>query len=107
RAIDAGNDSPRLAYNLGTALLAAGRTDDAVAALERAAQASADAELRYRALYNLGLIHLNKGRASKGEAAQKDFQAAVDAYKRALRLRPDETDAKWNYELANRNKDGG
>ena len=37
RAIRTSGDSPRLEYNLGTALMAAGKTDEAIAALERAA----------------------------------------------------------------------
>ncbi|HEX6536525.1 MAG TPA: VWA domain-containing protein [Gemmatimonadaceae bacterium] len=104
RAIRDGNDSPRLEYNLGTALLAAGQPDDAIAALERAAQMAKDADLRYRALFNLGLVYLQQGRVAKGSDAEQALASAVDAYKRALRLRPGEHDAKWNYELANRQR---
>ena len=54
------------------------------------------------ALFNLGYIFLQRGRSLEGDAATQAFAAAVDAYKRALRARPDELDAKWNYELARR-----
>ena len=104
RAIRSGHDSPRLEYNLGTALLAAGSAEDAIAALERAVQGAGDSELRYRALFNLGLIYLDQGRQAKGSQAGQAYQSAVEAYKRALRLRPDALDAKWNYELANRRR---
>ena len=104
RAIRTSGDSPRLEYNLGTALMAAGKTDEAIAALERAASTARDLDLRYRAIFNLGLIYLRQGRAAKGEDAAQAYAAAVDAYKRALRLRPDERDAKWNYELANQKR---
>ncbi|MFN2397268.1 MAG: VWA domain-containing protein [Gemmatimonadaceae bacterium] len=103
RAVSSGSESPRLLYNLGTALLAAGRGDDAVAPLQRAAE-SRDLALRYRALFNLGLIYLRRGLGARDEAAEQAFSAALEAYKRALRLRPAEHDAKWNYELANRKR---
>ncbi len=104
RAIREGHDSPRLEYNLGTALLAAGDREGAIAALERAAAMARDMDLRYRALFNLGLGYLQQGLAAKGPDAAQALDAAVDAYKRALRMRPDELDAKWNYELANRKR---
>ena len=78
REIQEHADSPRLEYNLGTALLQAGQLDDAVAALERAATTAATPDLRYSALYNLGLAY--------------------------LQLRPQEVAAKWNYELATTQK---
>jgi Ca-activated chloride channel family protein len=104
RAVERGEATPQMLYNLGTALMAAGRTDDAVAALEKVT-AAPDLELRYRALFNLGLVHLQHGIALKdSDGAEQAFGAAVEAYKRALRLKPAELDAKWNYELANRQK---
>jgi Ca-activated chloride channel family protein len=104
-AIDDGNNSPRLLYNYATALLAAGRADDAVSPLERAASLTKDLDLRFRALFNLGLVHLNKARAlTEQQAATEAYAAALEAYKRALRLRPGDFDAKWNYELANRKR---
>lgn len=98
--IQDGRSSPRLEFNLGTALLAAGQTEEAASALERAANESKDLDLRYRALYNLGLAFLKQARAAKGEEVGPVYAAAAQSYRRALRLRPDERDAKWNYELA-------
>ena len=99
-AIQDGKPTPRLEFNLGTALLAAGQMDEAASALERAANESKDLDLRYRALYNLGLAFLNQARAGKGDEAGQAYAAAAESYRRALRIRPDERDAKWNYELA-------
>ncbi len=116
RAMQDGKPTPRLEYDLGTALLAAGQSgqvglsDEAASALERAAAESKDLGIRYSALYNLGLVYLLAGRASKGpEEASQAFAASTAAYRRALRLRPDDADAKWNYELANndRKSNGG
>jgi Ca-activated chloride channel homolog len=106
REIMRGDRSPRLQYNYGTALILAGRADEAIETLERAAL-STELEIRYRALFNLGFIFLQRGRSLQGDAATQAFAAAVDAYKRALRVRPDEMDAKWNYELARRKQTAG
>jgi Ca-activated chloride channel family protein len=104
REISRGDTTAATYYNMGTALLAAGKSDEALAALERAAQ-SRTLDVRYRALFNLGYIHLQRARAAKDEEqAQQGFAAAAELYKRALRLRPAEVDAKWNYELANRKR---
>ncbi len=107
QALREGGPSPRLEYNLGTALLAAGQREDATAALEHAAQTAQDLDLRYRALFNLGLSYLRRAQQSKGGDATQAYASALDTYKKALRLRPEELDAKWNYELANRNRKGG
>ncbi len=94
-----GDASPRVLYNYGTALMKAGRPEDAIEPLERAAN-SDDADIRHRALFNLGLIYLERGRAAEGEAAEQAFNAAVESYQRALRVRSEDADTKWNYELA-------
>jgi Ca-activated chloride channel family protein len=106
RAIAQGDHTPRTLYNYGTALLAADSIDGAVAALTTVAQAP-DAELRYRALFNLGLARLRRGLAEHtgpADTAQPDFDAALDAYKRTLLLHPSDRDAAWNYELALRHR---
>ena len=104
REIQEHADSPRLEYNLGTALMQAGQLEDAVAALERAATAATSEELRYNALYNLGLCYLRQARDAKSSEATSAYASSADAYKRALQLRPNEVAAKWNYELASQEK---
>ena len=68
--------------------------EDSLPLLEEAARGlagqGAGAELTADALYNLG-----NGRLASGDAA-----GAVEAYKQALRTRPDHADAKHNLELA-------
>jgi|CXWL01.1.fsa_nt_gi Ca-activated chloride channel family protein len=90
---DAPEDSLRQ-FNAGTAELAAGQAKDSLPLLEEAARGlagqGAGAELTADALYNLG-----NGRLASGDAA-----GAVEAYKQALRTRPDHADAKHNLELA-------
>jgi Ca-activated chloride channel family protein len=104
REIQEHADSPRLEYNLGTSLMQAGQLDDAIAALERAATTANSDDLRYSALYNLGLAYLRQARDAKADQATSAYASSAEAYKRALQLKPGEVAAKWNYELASQEK---
>jgi len=64
--------------------------------------------VKYRASFNAGFVHLVEGLALKGDSAEVPLDSALAVYKRTLTLRPDDLDAKWNYELALRkHKSGG
>jgi Ca-activated chloride channel homolog len=104
--INRGDRTQATLYNYGTSLLAADSLQQAAEALERAAE-SRDAELRYRALFNLGLAHLKHGLALPDQQADEPLDAALAAYKKVLLLRSGDMDAKWNYELALREKEQG
>ena len=107
QAVQKGDRSPGALYNYGTALLASDSTASAAEILERAAD-KADAEIQYRARFNGGLAHLVRGRAAQGDSASAEFKAALATYKRVLLQRPNDLDAKWNYELAlEQQKKGG
>jgi Ca-activated chloride channel family protein len=106
RAIANGDKSEETLYNLGTAMLAADSLDAAIEVLERASRSKTE-EILYRAQFNLGLAHLRRGLAAQGADADKELAAALAAYKRVLLMRPPDADAKWNYELALREKKGG
>lgn len=89
-------------YNAGTAALESGRLDVAKGALAEAAK-SLDPELRYRALYNLGLVDLLAAEADSSR--QEEYLAdAVDRLRQALLLQPASARAKWNLELAERRR---
>lgn len=92
-------------YNAGTAALAAGDWESAQQGLSRAA-ASLDPEVRFRALYNLGLLDF---RLAKVDSANRDAHLgdAEKAYRQALLLKPYHPAAKWNLELATRRRGGG
>jgi Ca-activated chloride channel family protein len=110
RVVEHGDRSPVALYNLATALLAADSLAPAAELLERVAAVSMkpdDAELRYRALFNLGLAHLKRGLAAEGEAANEPLDAALASYKKVLLMRSRDGDAKWNYELALRKRKSG
>ncbi len=106
RAITAGDRSPRTLYNYGTALLASDSSDAAIAALTRVTDAR-DPDVRYRSWFNLGLAHLRRGLTAPADSGASELDAALDAYKRILLDRPRDADARWNYELALRERKGG
>ena len=92
-------------FNVGTAALEAGDARLARPALARAA-ASLDPDVRFRALYNLGLLALRQAGA---DSANRDAHLA-DArrvYREALLLKPRHLPSKWNLELAIRRQGGG
>lgn len=105
-AIDGGDKRPETLYNYGTALLAGDSLGSAAEVLDRLSDAP-DPELRYRALFNLGLAHLEQGLALPKESASEPLDAALAAYKKVLLMRSNDLDAKWNYELALRKKQQG
>jgi Ca-activated chloride channel family protein len=94
----AGDGGDTAWYNAGTALLALRRYPEARDALGRAAS-SLDPELRYRALYNLGLVALRRADADRTNRDALRGEARA-RYREALLLRPHDEDAKWNLELA-------
>jgi Ca-activated chloride channel family protein len=93
---EAGSGSARdtAFYNAGTAALEAGRYDVARGALEQAGK-SLDPDLRYRALYNLGVVSLLEAQADTTKRQELLAQAA-DRLREALRLQPASARAKWN-----------
>jgi Ca-activated chloride channel family protein len=111
RALEKSKGAPRDMYNLGTALLAADSLAAAAELLQRVATArltdDPQGELRFRALFNLGLAGLRRGLSAQGDQAEAALNVALAAYKRALILRPTDRDAKWNYELALKKKQSG
>lgn len=89
-------------YNAGTAALEARRFDVARGALTEAAK-SLDPDLRYRALYNLGVVGLLAAEADTARRSELLSQAA-DRLREALLLQPSSARAKWNLELADRRR---
>jgi Ca-activated chloride channel family protein len=84
-------------FNAGTAALAYGDTSTARTALENAAQ-SIEPEVRFRALYNLGLLELLMARRDTSNLVQH-LEESRRRYREALLIRPHDMEAKWNYEL--------
>jgi Ca-activated chloride channel family protein len=89
-------------YNAGTAALEARRFEIARGALTEAAK-SLDPDLRYRALYNLGVAGLL---AAAADTTKRDefLDQAAGRLREALLLQPSSARAKWNLELAERRR---
>jgi Ca-activated chloride channel homolog len=105
RVVQSGDASPQVYYNLGTALLALGRYDEADTHFQRALE-GVDPELRERAFYNLGNRFLQDARARSDLRQQGTLlDAAIEAYKRTLRIDPADVAAKWNLEMALRERE--
>src|SRR4051812_23035518 len=105
-AMDKGDTTSATMYNFGTALLSADSLQQAAEVLSKLGDAK-DEDVRYRALFNLGLANLEQGLRAKGEDKGPKLDAALATYKKAILMRPDDVDAKWNYELALHEKKGG
>jgi len=84
-------DSPIIRFNLGDALYKGGEFDQATRSYEDALSAD-DARLRGQAYYNLGNTLFR----------QNQLPESLEAYKNALRLNPDDQDAKHNLEWIQR-----
>jgi len=84
-------DLLQLDYNVGNALHRLGDYSRAVEETQRATAAT-DSDLAFRAYYSLGNHYFRLGQ----------LQAAFDAYKQALILKPDGLDSKYNLEVVAR-----
>ncbi len=82
-------DRPEPYYNAANAYNRQGEVAGAQAQTDQALKTAED-ELAAQAWYNLGNAYFDA----------QQWQAAVEAYKEALRITPDDQDAKYNLELA-------
>jgi Ca-activated chloride channel family protein len=80
------------AVNLGAASLKAGNAVEASSAFRKAEETAGDAAVRGQAAYGLGAALVASG----------DLGGALESFKRAVELLPDDEDAKWNYEVTKR-----
>ncbi len=85
-------DDPAVEYNRAVALAQLGRVEEAKAAFQRVTD-SKRPELQQKSWYNLGNVH-----ATTGERKE-----ALQAYRRALKLDPNDEMARHNYEVVLRN----
>jgi Ca-activated chloride channel family protein len=93
--------------NRGLALLKQGKLDAARDALKLATDSSAGSpEVRSDAFYDLGISFYRQAEAAASEQndeeAQKAFREASDAFRKAIRQKPGNADAAYNYELTQR-----
>ena len=86
-------DSPELSYNLGNMLYRNKRFDDA---LPSYSQAQKQQELQQLARFNTGNSLVKSGMNS-GDSEK--LKKALESYREAIRMAPDDLDAKYNYEF--------
>jgi Ca-activated chloride channel family protein len=88
---------PEVRFNAGNALYRLKQYSEASKSW-REATSGADSALRQAAYFNMGNAFV---RASEDANALSGYlERSLDAYEEALRLRPDDRDAKWNLEIA-------
>jgi tetratricopeptide (TPR) repeat protein len=77
-------------YNLGNALYKGKKLDDAATAYDKVAKSAKDREFQQKAYYNEG-VTLQQ---------QQKLPACIDAYKNALKINPEDQDARFNLQKA-------
>jgi Ca-activated chloride channel family protein len=95
----------RLSFNTGAAAYRSGAYEDAAKAFESTLR-STDLGLQQQAYYNLGNASFRFGEAALAkqdlDATRARWKQAIDEYERALRLRADDADARYNLDLVRR-----
>ena len=89
RAVAARPEDDTAHFDRAAALLKLEKLPEATRELQRSVETH-DPSLKADAYYNLGVAQYR----------QEHYREAIDAYKRALGLRPDDRRAKWNLEVA-------
>ncbi len=115
KALNADSIYAKAQYNRALAHSRLGQNDTAIAYYQKTCQnTSATKELRVKAHYNAGNIHLRQALAARdtGGYDAQNLQKAIEEYKAALRLDSKNADAKHNLSLAKQllrpeNQNGG
>lgn len=94
-AITLDPENARYYFNLGNALSKLGQADEATAAWEKFRELSASAQEQSKAAYNKG----------NTAASAQDWEKAMAAYREALRLNPDDVEAKHNMEVVRKKRE--
>ncbi len=92
-------DDPVVQYDAGTVHLAAGDQREAAKILAKAVKAAGSSGVNRPGLAGAASYNLGNARL-----ADEDFDGAIAAYQQALRIEPGNPAAKWNLELAERQR---
>lgn len=90
QAIDQNPDDARLHFNLGNALSELGRGEEALEAYSRYQSLTENREQQSLADYNAGRTLIDN----------EQYKEAAEYFREALKKNPDDSDARYNYELA-------
>ena len=94
-------NDPRLNYNYGTVAYKNNLFDEAISSFTKALKTD-DLDLQEKAYYNKANAHFRKGTETQEANSQRtieEWQNALDAYSAALKLQPEDADAKYNHDL--------
>ena len=92
-------ESPELHFNLGSAAYQAGDLDQALVAFSKAVT-SPDPTLHAKAEYNLGNTLFKRGAELKEKEPKiQEWKNALQHYDQALKVEPENSDAKYNRDL--------
>jgi Ca-activated chloride channel homolog len=91
KALDKKNNMPEATFNLGDAVYAQKRFEEAAKQFQLSAQTNTDKNVKAKAYHNLGNAYLE----------QQKWEDAVKAYKEALKNNPKDADTKYNLAYAN------
>ncbi len=90
KALEADSNSLKANFNLGNSLYKQGRFDESGNMFQNLANQNIDKDILAKAYHNLGNSLLKA----------KKYPESIDAYKKSLRLKPDDFDTKYNLEYA-------
>jgi Ca-activated chloride channel homolog len=90
KALQANPENAIAQYNLANALQKQKKYDDAIQVLEKLYGSTTDVKLKSTTAYNQGVAHTK----------QKALEASIESYKKALRLNPDDQEARENLQKA-------
>lgn len=92
KAMEQNMNNPQAVYNLGNALLMQQKDSAAVRMFEQAVEMEKNALRKSKSYHNIGVVCQN----------HKMFGEAIEAYKKALRLNPNDDETRYNLELCKR-----
>lgn len=94
KAVEKNPKNPQAAYNLGNALMAQKKDSAAVQQFEQATRIETNSLRKAAAYHNMGVIC----------QTHKMYGEAIEAYKNALRLNPNDNETRYNLVLCQRQK---
>lgn len=90
KALEKAPSSSRVKYNLANAMVKLGKQEEALKAFAELATTAKEADIKAAAWYNKGVVL----------SQLKKLEESIDAYKNALRLKPDDKEARENLQKA-------
>ena len=94
KALEKNPRNPQAAYNLGNALMAQKKDSAAIVQFESAAKMETNPLRKYQSYHNMGVIC----------QSHKMYGEAIEAYKNALRLNPNDDETRYNLVLCKHQK---